>query len=169
LGAFWNAFAEPNLLFLGDGDGHFADAGVRGGDFTRGAECTHGLAFGDVDNDGRVDLATNTLDNTLRLYHNVAQTSGNHWLIVRALTGPRDALGARLILKSGQRTWTRLILAAYSYLSSSDPRAHFGLGKTGHCDSLEVQWPDGRHELFDGPQVDRVVTVRQGTGKSPSQ
>jgi hypothetical protein len=165
LGAFWNAFAEPNLLFLGDGGGRFADAGVRGGDFTRQAECTHGLAFGDFDNDGRVDLVTNTLDNTLRLYHNIAPTSGNHWLIVRALTGPRDALGARLTLKSGQRSWTRLILAAYSYLSSSDPRAHFGLGKISHCDSLEVQWPDGLREEFDVAAVDRVWTIRQGTGR----
>ena len=168
LGGFWNAFAEPNLLFRGDGAGHFADASVRGGDFTRQAECTHGLAFGDFDNDGRVDLVTNTLDNTLRLYRNVAPTHGGQWLVVRALTGKRDALGARLTLKSGQRIWTRLILAAYSYLSSSDPRAHFGLGKVDRLDSLEVTWPDGRREQFEDPPVDRLWTIHQGTGRSLS-
>jgi hypothetical protein len=165
LGKFWSAYAQPNLLFRGDGAGHFADARVHGGDFTRQAECTHGLAFGDFDNDGRVDLVTNTLDNTLRLYRNIAPRQGNHWLLVRALTGRRDALGARLTLKSGNRVWTRLILAAYSYLSSSDPRAHFGLGKIDHLESLEVTWPDGKREQFDGPQVDRQVTIRQGTGR----
>jgi hypothetical protein len=164
LGKFWNAYAEKNLLFRGDGSGHFTNAAERGGDFTGRAECTHGLAFGDVDNDGRVDLVTNTLDNTLRLYHNVAPTQGNHWLLVRALTGNRDALGARLELRSGKRKWTRLVLSAYSYLSSSDARAHFGLGKTDHLDSLEVMWPDGRREQFNVPQVDRQLTVREGVG-----
>ena len=164
LGPYWNAYAEPNLLFLGDGSGHFAAAGLRGGDFTSQAECTHGLAFGDIDNDGRVDLVTNTRDNTLRLYRNVAPVDGHHWLLVRALTGRRDALGARLTLKAGNRIWTRLILSAYSYLSSSDARAHFGLGKTDQLDSLAITWPDGQREQFDGPQVDRLVTIREGTG-----
>jgi hypothetical protein len=166
LGNFWNAYADRNLLLRGDGSGRFANAADRGGDFTSQAECTHGLAFGDVDNDGRIDLVTNTLDNTLRLYHNVAPTGGNHWLLVRALTGKRDALGARLELRSGNRKWTRLILSAYSYLSSSDPRAHFGLGKTDHIDALEVIWPDGRREQFDVPEVDRQLTVRQGAGRA---
>ena len=165
LGKFWDAYAEENFLFRGDGAGRFANVTQHGGDFTRRAECTRGLAFGDFDNDGRVDLATNTLDNTLRLFHNVAPTRGNHWLSVRALTGKRDALGARIEVKSGRRTWTRLILAAYSYLSSSDPRAHFGLGKTERLDSLEVTWPDGKHESFDEHAVDRQLTIRQGEGR----
>jgi hypothetical protein len=168
LGRFWNPYAEPNLLFRGDGQGHFTDVSAQGGDFTRRAESTRGLAFGDFDNDGRVDLVTNTLDNTLRLYRNVAPTQGNHWLLVRALAGKRDALGARIDLRSGDHKWTRLILSAYSYLSSSDPRAHFGLGKADHLDALEVTWPDGKREQFDPPQVDRQLTIRQGTGRGPA-
>jgi hypothetical protein len=165
LGKFWNAYAERNLLLRGDGTGHFTNVTARGGDFTRRAECTRGLAFGDFDNDGRVDLVTNTLDNTLRLYRNIAPTHGNHWLIVRALVGKRDALGAQVTIKSGSRTWTRLILASYSYASSSDPRAHFGLGKIDHIDSLEVIWPDGQTEQFDVPAVDRQLTIDEGQGR----
>jgi hypothetical protein len=164
LGKFWNAYAESNLLFRGDGHGHFTNLTPRGGDFTRHAECTRGLAFGDVDNDGRIAMVTNSLDNTLRLYRNTAPTGSNHWLSVRALTGKRDALGARLELRAGQRRWTQLILSAYSYLSSSDPRAHFGLGVTNQIDSLVVAWPDGAVEQFEVPGVDRQMTIRQGEG-----
>ncbi|HKD38351.1 MAG TPA: CRTAC1 family protein, partial [Pirellulales bacterium] len=165
LSKFWNAYAEKNLLLRGDGAGRFTNASARGGDFTRRAECTRGLAFGDFDNDGRIDLVTNTLDNTLRLYRNVAPIQGNHWLMVRALVGKRDALGAQIKIKSGGHTWTRLILSSYSYLSSSDPRAHFGLGKTDRIESLEVIWTDGQKEVFEVPAVDRQLTIIQGQGR----
>ena len=163
-GKFWNAYAESNLLFHGDGHGHFTDLTPQGGDFTRHVECTRGVAFGDFDNNGRIGMVTNTLDNTMRLYRNTAPTGSNHWLSVRALTGKRDALGARLELHAGDRRWTQLILSAYSYLSSSDPRAHFGLGATNHVDSLVVTWPDGAVEQFVVPGVDRQMTIRQGEG-----
>jgi hypothetical protein len=170
LGPFWNAFAEPNLLFLGDGKGKFTDATSRAGDFTARVESTRGLAFGDIDNDGRVDLVSNTIGNVLRVYRNVAPTNGNHWLLVRALTadGKRDALGARLRVVAGDgsgRSWTRFAQAAYSYCSSNDPRAHFGLGKTDKIQGIEVNWPDGSKENFENSGVDRQVVVRQGAGK----
>jgi len=164
LGKFWNAYGESNLLFRGDGQGHFINLTAQGGDFTRHVETTRGMAFGDIDNNGRIGMVTNTVDNTLRLYRNIAPAEGNHWLSVRALTGKRDALGARLELRAGKHRWTQLILAAYSYLSSNDPRAHFGLGSIDHIDSLDVYWPDGAHEQFDVPSVDRQLTIRQGQG-----
>jgi hypothetical protein len=165
LSKFWNPYAESNLLFRGDGKGHFTDMTARGGDFTRHVECTRGLAFGDFENNGRIGMVSNTLDNTLRLYRNVASSERNHWLSVRALTGKRDALGARLELRAGGRRWTQLILSAYSFLSSSDPRAHFGLGTIDHVDVLTVYWPDGAREQFDVLDVDRQLTIRQGTGR----
>src|SRR5262249_35868091 len=148
LSPFWNAYAENNLVLRGDGRGRFTDVTARGGDFTAHIDNTRGLALGDLDGDGRVDLVTNTADNTLRLYRNVAVTEGNHWLLVRAVTGKRDALGARVDLVAGQWRWSRLVLAAYSFCSSSDPRAHFGLGKAERIDAVEVTWPDGRRERF---------------------
>jgi hypothetical protein len=165
LGKFWSAYAEPNLLFRGDGQGHFTNISAQGGDFTRHVETSRGMAFGDIENNGRFGMVTNTLDNTLRLYRNIAPAEGNHWLSVRALTGKRDALGARLELRAGKRRSTQLVLAAFSFLSSNDPRAHFGLGPIDHIDSLGVFWPDGSHEQFDVPAVDKQLTIRQGTGR----
>lgn len=166
LGPFWNAYAERNLLFRGDGTGKFINASPQAGDFTAHAESTRGLAFGDFDNDGRVDLVSNTLDNTLRLYRNVT-TNSNHWLTVRALLGKRDALGAKLVLRAGPVHWSRLVQSGYSFESSNDPRAHFGLGQTARIDSLEVRWPSGKpeHEQFEVPGVDRMMVIRQGGGK----
>lgn len=165
LGNFWNAYAEPNRVMRNDGKGRFTDISGRGGDFTARIESTRGLALGDIDNDGRVDLVTNTLDNTLRVYRNISPTEGNHWLLVRALTGKRDALGARLEVVAGGRRWARLVQAAYSYCSSSDPRAHFGLGKVDRVEAIEVAWPDGKQERFEVPGVDRLVTLQQGKGR----
>ena len=84
-------YAESNLLFRGDGRGHFTNVTEQAGDFTRHVECTRGLAFGDFDSDGRIDLVSNTIGHTLRLFHNVATTE-NHWLTVRALN--RLSIGA---------------------------------------------------------------------------
>jgi hypothetical protein len=165
LGKFWSAYAENNLLLRGDGSGRFTNISTRGGDFTTQIDNTRGLALGDIDGDGRIDLVTNTVDNTLRVFRNIVPTEGNHWLLVRALTGKRDALGARVQLVAGDRRWTRLVLAAYSFCSSCDPRAHFGLGKVNHVDAIEVSWPDGTREQFDAPEVDRVVTLYQGRGR----
>ncbi len=165
LGEFWNRYAEKNLLFRGDGRGRFTDVTEQAGDFTRHVECTRGLAFGDFDNDGSVDLVSNTIGNRLRLFRNVAASAENHWLTVRALTGGRDAFGAQVDLCAGTRKWTRLVQAASSYCSSNDPRAHFGLGTVADVDCVEVGWPDGTRERFPIQRVDDQVTVHQGTGQ----
>src|SRR5262249_18386079 len=149
----------------GDGHGRFTDITVRGGDFTTQIDNTRGLALGDLDGDGRVDLVTNTIDNTLRVFRNVAPSEGNHWLLVPAVTRQRGALGARVELVAGGQRWTRLVMAAYSFCSSCDTRVHFGLGKVGHLDAIDVTWPDGTRERFDPPEVDRLVTVYQGKGR----
>ena len=165
LGSFWNPYAEPNLLFENDGGGLFEDVSASAGAFTQHAEVSRGLAFGDLDRDGDLDLVVSNQDNTLRVFRNDAPRPGSHWLQVRALTGARDALGAEVRLPLEHTTLRRLVLAGYSYMTSNDPRAHFGLGELDRVDALEVLWPDGGRESFPVGAVDREIVVRQGAGQ----
>ena len=166
LGPFWNRYAEPNLLFLNEGGAKFTDVSSRAGSFGNQPTMTRGLAFGDLDNDGDIDLVTNSIDNRLRVFLNESAAKSNHWLQVRVLTGERDAIGAIVRLKAEAAEQVRVMLRSYSYLASNDPRVHFGLGASAEAECLEVRWPDGQEEVFELPGIDRVVTVRQGEGEN---
>ncbi len=165
LGKFWNRFAEPNLLFSGIGGGRFENDSSRAGTFGSEPLVSRGMAFTDLDDDGDIDLVVQHLDNSLRVYRNNAPSEGAHWLIVRTMTGPRDAYGAKVTIGAGGQRILRLAHPTYSYLASNDPRAHFGLGEIDQIDSLEVAWPSGRRERFKPPSVDHVMTVTEGEGQ----
>jgi hypothetical protein len=164
---FWADYAEPNQLFENDGSAVFALADAKAGGFASEVEVSRGLAFGDLDADGDLDLVVSNIDNSLRVYRNDAPPRGSHWLLVRALTHGRDALGAQILVRAGEREFLGLVLAAYSYAVSSDPRAHFGLGSIDSIDAIQVLWPDGQRELFPGTPVDREITLQRGEGRAP--
>lgn len=163
-GAFWNRYAEPNQLYENQGSGHFVDVSSHSGSFGRRADVSRGLAVGDLDGDGDLDLVEGILDGPPRVHRN-DQAKANHWLGVRALTSNRDAIGAVVATSIEGRTLIRPILSGSSYASGNDLRAHFGLGRTGRVDAVEVRWPDGRRERFPVERIDCQMTVRQGTGE----
>ena len=103
------------------------------------------------------------------VYRNDA-TTGGHWLTVRAVDPRlrRDAIGAHVLVHSGGRTMLRLITRSGSYLSSSDPRAFFGLGEAETIDGIDVRWPDGLVERFPGGSVRRHVVLVRGEGEAAS-
>ncbi len=169
LGPFWSAYAEPNQLFVNRSEGNFVEAPGAGRDFTARAEATRALAAGDIDRDGRPDIATVAIGNRLRLYLSRGPTAGRHWIAVRAeRRSPRDAwtdaLGAVVSLEAGGRRQVRPILSATSFQSATEPTAHFGLGETERIDRIEVVWPDGVHESFPPPAVDRTAVLHKGEG-----
>jgi hypothetical protein len=164
-GFAWADYAEPNQVFANLGSGKFTDRSTAEGPFCGTPRVGRALCGGDVFNRGRIDLLATYVGEPARLYRNVAPSTG-HWLGVRAIVPEwkRDAYGAVVTVSAGGQKWTRLIQPGSSYLSSSDPRAHFGLGPADTVDSIRVTWPDGKIEQFPGGPADRHLTVRRGEG-----
>jgi hypothetical protein len=166
LDPFWAKFAERNQLFANDGSGRFVDLSPTD-PFSQPPGVSRGLACGDIDGDGALDLLVTTVAGPARLYRNVAPKQG-HWLMIRAIDPARrrDAYGAVITVHAGGRRWLGFINPGQSYLCSNDPRAHFGLGELDHVDSIHVQWPDGdaAEEIFLGGKTDRLIVLHRGEG-----
>ena len=126
-----------------------------------------GMAVGDLFNNGKMDAVINVIDGHPVLLKNVSPDH-NHWLELKLIGGPkspRDATGATVYLTAGGIRQRDDVLSGGSYLSSNDPRPHFGLGQTTKVDDIEVHWPSGNVEHFTVPGVDRIVTLKEGTGR----
>jgi hypothetical protein len=166
LGPFWGRYGDRNQLFAGDGRGSFHDISLQNAALCGRWNVARGLVRGDVDGDGAQDLLVTAIGGRARLYKNVAPKRG-HWLAVRALdpARKRDAYGAVVRVRAAGRHHVAWLHPAESYLCSSEPVAHFGLGKANEVESVEVLWPDGKYEAFPGGAADRRVTVRKGEGR----
>ncbi|MDH3589213.1 MAG: CRTAC1 family protein, partial [Gammaproteobacteria bacterium] len=155
-------YAQRNQLFIATGQGYEQDA-VPGS-----AQNSRGAAFGDIDNDGDLDIVISNNDGPAQLYLNQPDPR-RHWLSVRlgGTTDNRDALGARVaLLRADQNpVWGRVAREG-SYAAASDPRVHFGLGELGGTVAVAVVWPDGRREIWRGVTTDQRIELTQGEGEA---
>jgi len=166
---FWLPYVQRNKLFLNQGNGLFREMTTDQDAFVGAARVTRALATGDIDDDGDLDAITTEINGPARLFVNVAPRRGN-WLLVRAVDpryGERDDYDATITVYAANRRWSRTINPASSYLSSNDPRAHFGLGSVATYDRIEVRWYDGQLETFSGGATNVSLTLRRGEGMQP--
>ncbi len=157
-------------LYRNSGGGRFDDVSSRAGSVFRIADVGRGVAFGDIDNDGDVDVLVANDNGPLRLLLN-NHPNRNHWLGLRLagrLAGgrQRDMVGARVqIVRDGERTLWRRARADGSYASANDPRVLAGLGASAAPPRVVVTWPDGRSETFKNVPIDRYTTLVEGSGE----
>jgi hypothetical protein len=156
-------YEQPPLALRNNGGRQFKDMSARsGGAFTK-AWASRGLALGDLDNDGDLDFAISTLNGEAKVLRNDG-VPGAHWIALR-LTGTksnRDAIGAvvRLVTADGRQQW-QTVTRTSSYLSSADPRVHFGLGASTAINLAEIRWPSGAVQSIRNPRVDVQLDVTE--------
>ncbi|RPI29208.1 MAG: CRTAC1 family protein [Acidobacteria bacterium] len=162
-GSFRERAPMGNALFVNLKNGKFADASSSAGDRFAAAKAVHrGAAFGDLDNDGRIDVVVTALNGPTEVWHNQSPSS-NHWLSIRT-TGrksSRDGMGAKIKVTTASGSQYGHVNTAVGYGCSSDPRVHFGLGKDQRASRVEITWPSGIVQTLENLKADQILTVTE--------
>ena len=159
-------YRQRKVVYRNRGDGRFDDITEQLGPPVTVPKAGRGAAFADFDNDGDVDVLVANVHDTPELYR-VDQRQPRHWAALQ-LTGSssnRSAIGARVKVVAGGATQVGEVRGGGSYYSQNDLRQHFGLGETKSIDRVEVRWPNGREEEWTTVDVNRIVTLTEGTGR----
>lgn len=156
-------FQDRAILYRNIGNGKFSDISEAAGTALLERHCSRGAAFGDFDNDGRVDIVINHQNEPPSLLRNETKDSG-HWIAVRlaGVRSNRSGIGARVRIQAGGRQQFDEVRSGGSYLSQNDLRLHFGLGPAAKADWIQVTWPSGQIDWLRNIPADRVVEVQEG-------
>jgi enediyne biosynthesis protein E4 len=153
---------KESLLLLRNEGPRFTDATAAGGAAVAVPRAARGAAFGDLDNDGVLDMVVSSQQDHAVVFRG-RTASRNHWLLLKLVgtTSNRDGIGARVRLLAGGRQQFRTVSTAGSYLSSNDLRPHFGLGTAAIADILEVEWPSGKRQTIKEVAANQLLTLRE--------
>lgn len=158
-------YAEPNSLLRGLGGGQFEQVSPQGGVVESRAATSRGAAFGDLDNDGDMDVVIINRDGPVHLLRNIARKQGS-WIIFRALSRKHtDAINGSVRVEAAGKVYWRYVQPNQGYCSSSDPRVHFGLDSAQKVERVTVRWPDGAEEFFGPFEVGRIFELNEGKGQ----
>ena len=167
--AGWGTTYKQRLLLFRNVGGHFSPAESGAGEALLKPRCSRGTAIGDFDNDGDLDILINNLEGEPTLLRNDGANRAGHWLELRLIGNPdqktpRDAIGTTVFCTAGGRRMRGEVASGRSYISQSDLRVHFGLGRADRIDKLEIRWAGASAAEYTIPAVDRPYTIDQKSG-----
>jgi len=162
-------YREPMLLAHNDQGKGFSDVSKESGEVFQKSWVGRGLAVGDLDNDGRLDVVVTTNDGPAHILHNETPT-GNHWLLVKLVghKSNRDGIGAEVKITTALGSQLATVSTAGSYLSSSDKRVHFGLGTETRISTIEIRWPSGVTQALHEVRADQILQIDEPVQNSPT-
>jgi len=158
-------YRQRKLVFLNQRDGTFADVSDGVGPAVAIPQPSRGAAFGDLDNNGRIDVVVENIDGSPMILRDEG-SNANHWITFQ-LVGTRSnrlALGAKVRVIAGAVSQIDEVRSGGSYLSQNDLRPHFGLGSADKVDRVEIRWPSGGTQVLQGLAADRIYVVKEGEG-----
>ena len=155
-------YKDRAILYRNSGAGKFTDVSESSGPGILERHSARGAAFGDLDNDGAIEVIVNNQNETPSLLKQQPKPAGN-WIIVKLIgtRSNRSAIGARVRVITGQHIQTDEVRSGGSYLSQSDFRLHFGLAKAAKVDRIEIDWPSGRRQIENASQINKVIEVTE--------
>ena len=158
-------YLEPKILYKNLRNGRFEDVSAKSGPGIMAPSPARGMALGDIDNDGDLDIAINNINAYAELLRNDGG-SGNHALMIRTIgtKSNRSGLGARIRVVAGGEEQIDEVRSGASYISQNDLRVHFGLGKATKADLVEIKWPSGIVDTLRNVEAGQVIHVEEGNG-----
>jgi enediyne biosynthesis protein E4 len=162
-----STYKQRNQLFRNVGRGQYRQITTEVGGPLLLQQSSRGAAFGDVDNDGDIDILVSVIDDRPMLLRN--DSTGGHWVTLR-LEGTKSnrlAIGAKVTIQTGSRRQVAEVRSGGSYISHNDTRVHFGLGTSRSVDRVTIRWPDGNVETLGSLAADRFYVAREGEGIKP--